>query len=337
MKHIDEILRKIFAENKIAGMAVAITDKSKIVYSRGFGVDSVMRSDAGAMPDSLYRIASITKLITGMSIMRLKEKGVLELDRPIKEYLPWLELKDEKATNVLTLRHLLSHTAGLPAEYTPEGAREESTLEQSLKDGLPTLKLHALPGDGAYLYSNWGIRLASRVAEVCANKPFSKIAHELIIDPLNMTSTTFDLRTAATYPLSLPHIENEKGELIVYHHINENAARLAAGGLYSNTTDLCKLLRLILNDGISDSGNRIISSQSLAQMKERHSASYGLTMVVRDWNDRIIYGHNGSAPPYATCVATEPECGYGVVILMNTERNELRFKIPEMIFEQLIK
>lgn len=337
-KRLEEILKK----HQIAGMAVAITDRRKVLFAKGFGVDSVERMHVPAEAESLYRIASISKVVTGITVLRLAEQGVLDLDAPVKAYVPWLSFSRPEALEQMTLRHLLSHTSGLPMEYTPDGPREERALEQTLKDGLKELEFKTLPEDGVYLYSNWGIRLASYITQVRTGKLFSELARELVLTPLQMDRTTFDLQVAATYPLSLPHTENARGELEVVHRIKENAARLAAGGLYSNVLDLCKLARFLLNDGKNDLGQQILNKDSIKQMVTKHAVKdvavgdgYGLTMHLRKYKDRFLHGHLGSAPPYATSMLVDPVSGYGVVTLMNTKRDELRCAIPEMIFDML--
>ena len=174
----------------------------------------------------------------------------------------------------------MSHTAGFPAEYTPEGPREEMAHEQSLVDGFPELEMQFRLGKG-YLYSNWGIRLASLVDEKVTCEQFSKLAQERIIGPLGMSRTTFDLHIVATYPLCLGHLE-ENGEFKVFHEIQENPARHAAGGLFSNAVDLCRLARCLLNEGLSDRGVRLLEKSSIDEMKQARgqtstSAAYGIT------------------------------------------------------------
>lgn len=284
---IENKLSQILKENKIAGMSVAITNRSDTIYAGGFGVDNVERPQVLAEADSLYRIASISKIITGVTIMRLTEEGILNLDTPVNEYITCQDFKEPQFFSGITLRHLLSHTSGLPVEYTPDGPREEDFLEQTLIAELNRIDFKSLPALGSYIYSNLGIRFASYIAQCRTKTPFSKLMDAYVLKPLNMSKTTCDLRVAATFPLSLPHTENEDGELTVVHYIKENATRLAAGGLYSNVIDLCKLARFLLNDGKNDSKEQILKPCSLKQMftphvftDEHKKDAYGLTMMM---------------------------------------------------------
>lgn len=340
MEAVKEFLEETLKKEKIAGMAVAVTDREKMIFAEGFGVESIERPEVKATSTSLFRIASITKVVTGMTILSLWEEGKLTLDTRVKAILPWLTLTDKHTEENVTLGHLLSHTAGLPAEYTPEGPREESALERSLQEGLPALEMQYPLGEG-YLYSNWGIRLASLMAEKVTGKYFTQLAHERVLQPLGMDRTTFDLHLAATYPICLPHTE-ENGELRVFHKLQENAARQAAGGLYSNAEDLCRLARCLLNEGVADDGTRLLQKASVDAMKAARGKpkafdSYGITLFGHKGENGQVYFHPGSAPPYATSLYIHPASGLGIVTLMNTQRDSLRHTIPNTILKMLNK
>ena len=333
MEAIRKFLEETLKNEKIAGMAVAITDREKIIFAEGFGVESIERPEVGVTSKSIFRIASITKVVTGMTILSLAEEGKLSLDTRVKEILPWLTLTDKNTEENVTLRHLLSHTAGLPAEYTPEGPREESALEPSLQAGLPTLEMQFSLGEG-YLYSNWGIRLASLVAEKVTGKFFTQLAHERVLQPLGMERTTFDLHLAATYPICLPHTE-ENGEFRVFHKLQENAARQAAGGLYSNAEDLCRLARCLLNNGEKVLQKASVDEMKTVRGKPKAYDGYGITLFSHNGENGQVYFHPGSAPPYATSLYIHPASGLGIVTLMNTQRNNLRHTIPNTILKIL--
>ena len=133
LKTLDEKLSNILSENNIAGMSVSITDSKKIVYAKGFGVLNCEHPEFLTPFDAMYRIASITKIVTGMVVLRLADKGILDIDAPVKKYIPWFTLKSSEATEKISLRSLLSHTAGLPRGSIVEGSRDENTIEENLK------------------------------------------------------------------------------------------------------------------------------------------------------------------------------------------------------------
>lgn len=340
LKILDDKLEQIFKENTIGGMSVAVTDREKIVYKKGFGVLNVEHPEFLTTPDALYRIASVTKIITGMTILILADKGILDIDVPIKKYIPWLTLSRQEACEQITLRALLSHTSGLPRGVITEGSRDENTVEQSLKQLLPECEITSLPSEKIYQYSNIGVSLAGLVASTVTGKSYSQLASEYVLKPLGMNVSTYDFHEAATYLFSLPHQQDESGNLRVQHYIRMNTMFRASGGLYSNAQDLSKLARCILNNGKSDCGEQILSANSFEQMcipngimSEDTADRYGLTMCLFKYKERFLYGHTGASKPYATSVITDKKTGCGVVTLMNTNHLDLRVKIPKMIFD----
>ncbi|MBR2616525.1 MAG: beta-lactamase family protein [Clostridia bacterium] len=339
MKRLHPLLEQIREEQRIAGMAVSVTDRSGILFAEGFGVESIERPEVPVTSASVFRIASITKIFTGITVLSLVEERKLSLDAPIKSVLSDLVLSDPLSEETITLRQLLSHTAGLPAEYTPDGPTEEGQMEEVLLSGIREVEMIGRPGE-QYLYSNWGIRLAALMAQRVTGTLFTRLVEERVLRPLKTARTTFDLHVAASYPLCLPHTE-ENGNFKVFHRLQENATRHAAGGLFSTAEDLSRMARLLLNEGVTDDGTRVLGKSFVDEMKKRHADSpanydgYGLTLFGTRYRNGTVYGHHGSAPPYATSLVIHPESGLGIVTLMNTQRDDMRFEIPKRILDLL--
>lgn len=259
-KLLTERIEQLRLENNIAGMSVAVTDINGTIYKAGFGYENALRPEVPTYPDAMYKIASMTKTVTAVVILRLCQEGVLDLETPIQKYLPWLSLSRPEAEETMTLRHLLTHTSGLPNDdYLPEGTRDESGVEDAIKATIPTLPMASLPGEGVYCYSNWGFNLAACVAATVTCKSLTDLYKEYILDPVEMDKTTFDFHIAATYPLSLPHKPGADGKPQVIHHQRINMAYSGGGGLYSNAEDMCKWARFLLRGGITDSGERLLT------------------------------------------------------------------------------
>lgn len=324
-RELDALLNKVLQEKHIAGFSVAITDRHQVIYSGGFGVTDVERG-LPTEPATIYRIASITKIVTGMVILKLCEENRLSLSQPVTAYIPWLRNIPSWKEDI-ALAHLLSHTAGLPVEYTPDGPRDESLLEESLRKEL--MEIPDIPdGNREFLYSNLGIRLASLAAQKVTGESYSRLAKKYVLDPLGMAQTTFDLKKmTAPYTLSFPHTYCD-GAFEVSHYIMENAVRLAAGGLYSNVLDLSKLARCILNEGKS-----VLSAESMAQMRRQRAQVaegkwYGITTQVFQYTDGLLIGHLGNANPYCGSLLVDMEKGFGICLLMNTFDDALRTELP---------
>ena len=265
----------------------------------------------------------------------------MELDKSVCCYLPWFRFGDRENTENITLRRLLSHTAGLPAEYTPDGTRDEADFLPILKSEIEKAMPVSMAKEDKYLYSNLGIRLAAAAMERVTGERFSTLAKKSVLEPLGMKNTAFTLGDDERTLLCYPHMKSEDGGIKCSHYVAENAARYAAGGLYSNALDLAKLARLILGGGrVGDT--RIIGEKSFSEMIKPRAAmgnesfdEYGITMMLHKQGGATYYGHLGSAPPYATSLFVDRESGFGVALLMNTYVPSLRHSIPELIFDML--
>lgn len=329
----------------MAGMSVAVTGGEKIIYKQGFGFESAMRPEVPAYADAMFKIASITKTVTAVMILRLYEEGVLHLDTPIKAYLPWLTLSRPEAAETMTLHHLLTHTSGLPDDdYLPEGSRDESAINDVVKATVPTFTLGSLPEEGKFCYSNWEFNLAGCVASTVTGRSISMLLSEYVLEPLGMTTTTFDYHIASTYPLSLPHRAGKDGSFYVIHHQRVNTAYYAGGGLYSNAADMCKFARFLLNNGVSDTGERLLKEETFRNMIAKHvlksaepEVHYGYGAFVRTYKARYIYGHTGNYDPYNSSVFVDYKTGYGVVTFFNSHVTDIRNTIPETVFDILEK
>ena len=336
---LTEKIEEIRTKNQIAGMSVAVTDVNGTIYKKGFGFENALRPEVPTYPDAMYKIASMTKTITAVVILRLCQEGALALDTPVKQYLLWLKLSRPKAEETMTLRHLLTHTSGLFADgYLPEGIRDEAGIEDAIKEMLPMLPMNALPGENVYAYSNWGYNLIACVATTVTGKTLTDLYKEYILGPAGMDRTTFDFQVAATYPLSLPHRWNKDGKLEVLHHQRINMAYSGGGGLYSCAEDMCKWARFLLRGGVTDSGERLLAEETFADMCAKHilreadtGTYYGYGLFVKPFADRYIYGHTGNYDPYNSSIFVDNKTGLGVTVLVNTNAPDVRLEIVEKV------
>jgi len=344
-KQFAEYLENLRKEHNVAGMSIAVTDGDKIIYKQGFGFESAMRSEVPAYADAMFKIASMTKTVTAVMILRLCEEGVLDLDTPIKDYLPWLQLSRPEAEKTMTLHHLLIHTAGMPGDtYLEEGSRDDDTIDAVVRKLLPDMPLTSLPEENKFRYSSWGYNLIGTVASAVTGKLYTKLISEYVLDSLDMTTSTFDYQVASTYPISLPHRKTPDGGFRVLHHQRINTVYHAGAGLYSNATDMCKFARFLIRGGVSDTGERLLKEETFRDMIAKHALKsedpeiyYGYGTFVRAYKDRYIYGHTGNYDPYNSSVFVDYRTGYGVVTFFNSSATDIRNTIPETVFDMLEK
>lgn len=322
----------------IAGISVAVTDREKTLFAEGFGTESVERPILQVTACTRFKIASISKMITGIVCMRLVEQGLLSLDTPIKTYIPWLTMSRPEAAEKVTLRQLLCHGAGLSSEIRKNGPKDERYLEAMLKDLLPELDMFSMPGDQVFLYSNYGFVLASFAAQTVTGETYSILAKRLVLDPLGMDCTHYHFNEIATYPWALPHREKTDGTLYVEHTVASVETRFGSGEVFSTPSDLCKIVRLLMNGGVADSGERILSEDSVREMLKPQilrddGDRHGLAVHIRNFDETCLYGHTGWLPPYRASLFFHKEKNVGIAVTLNTDKPDIRDDIMKAVLD----
>lgn len=307
---------------QVPGLALAVMHAHETVYADGFGVCSVEEGGLPVTPQTLFRVASLTKPLTATLILRLIEAGKLALDVPVKSYVSWLRLHDTKATERVTLRMLLSHTSGLPTDHQPFGRRDPDALEERVQQEIPRYALAARPGE-RFVYSNVGFHLAGYIAEAVGGKPYATLMQEWVFDPLDMTRTTFDPLVALTYPTALAHERGIDGGLRVEHRFADNAACSPSGYVLTTAADLCRFARMVMRGG-RVGVQPFLAPSSLAQMQGRQTdvtpagdLGYGLGLFVEDYKGIRRVGHGGDIRSYGALFILAPDTGTAAIMLFN--------------------
>lgn len=317
-RYIEEQMRA----GHVPGLALAVIQNLELVYAQGFGVTSVEDGGLPVTPLTLFRIGSLTKALTCTAIMCLVEAGKLDLDRPVGEYVPWLTFSDEDADQRITLRMLMSHSAGLPTSHTPFGRRDVNGLEAYVRQDVPHYPFVAPPA-GLYAYSNPGFRIAGYVAQVVSGKPYVQLMQELVFDPLEMKRTTFDPTVAMTYPLAQSHNLHDDGRLAVQHRYADDTGGYPSGAAISTTEDLAHFALMQMAGG-HFRNRQILSPQSVAEMQTAQvdmytvsGAGYGLGLITDLYKGVRRVWHEGSISTFGSRLVMIPEPGAATVILFN--------------------
>lgn len=322
MRHLEQEIARQMAAARVPGFALAIVQEHEIVYARGFGVTGVEDAALPITPDTLFCSGSISKSLTGTAIMRLVEQGVLDLDTPVTVYAPDLAYKEPSFTAEVTLRRLLSHTAGLYGTAGNFGPSDPGSLTAFIHDALPRADFVAPPGR-VFEYCNLGIDLAGYVAEVVTGQPFADLMRALVFVPLGMERTTYDRTIAMTYPVALAHTYDADGTARVLHRMFANAAGNPAGFVMASTLDLARFARMLVNGGRIDD-QQFLSPASVALMQRRHAQlhdadgrGYGLTLWTMMYKGREWVGHAGLLTPYQCEFVVYPREGLAIVSQCN--------------------
>ncbi|MBA3313753.1 MAG: beta-lactamase family protein [Planctomycetota bacterium] len=264
---IPERMEQFVADGVISGAVTLVAHHGEVLQTAAVGKADI-GSDRPMRTESLFAIASMTKPVTATAMMILKDEGKLKIDDPVSKYIP--EFADatlkggKKPSRPITLRDLMTHTAGLGGDQRLEGSLEETTKALAKRP----LDFES----GAKWQYSPGLTVCGRVVEVASGQPFEGFLAERIFEPLGMKDTTFVLteelqpRRATLYKLS----ENGKELQPAEHWLNGPAEAKTrgpnpSGGLFSTASDMGRFYQMVLNGGELD-GKRIVSKESVEEM-----------------------------------------------------------------------
>ncbi|MFC1526989.1 serine hydrolase [Candidatus Latescibacterota bacterium] len=310
------------AQQELPGLSVGVVIGDELVWQRGFGFsDTQARTPADG--DTIYRIASISKTFTSTAVLQLRDQGKLRLDDPVHEYLPWFCLDRTSDDGLpVTLRHLLTHTAGLPREAAfPYWSDFQFPTREQLVETLPTQSAAFAP-ERRFKYSNLGLALAGEVLAAVSGEPYDQYVKRHVLDPLGMSSTTVRLpaehlsRLATGYSRKLPGQPRQKCPF------TDAAAIAPAANLSSTVTDLARFVSLQFRHEPLG-GRQILRGSTLREMHRPHwvfadwEGGRGLGFVVYRRNGRTLAGHGGHVAGYRTQILFDPLARVGAIVLIN--------------------
>jgi len=303
------------------GLAVAVIQGNRVVFARGLGVANV-ETGAPVTPDTLFRVGSVTKMLTAATVVTLAQEGKLSLDAPLSR-------KDKKLDpklGQLTLDQLLSQTAGLPDFPGGDGHEHGDESLDRFVNWLPTRDF-LLPPGAAFSYSNANYAVAGSLLSRVLGKTYADAMNEILFKPLGMTRTTLRPLVAMTYPLAVGHSISDLGKPAVLRPVADDSRLWPAGYAFSSVNDLSRFLIAVLNGGQVD-GRQALRSGVAAQLLTPHipiptnvfkNGAYGYGFFLQDDRGLRRAEHGGELPGYGAEIRMFPERRVAVIVLMNRE------------------
>lgn len=304
----------------VPGVAVGILRDGQIETS-GYGLANI-ETQQQMTADHLLQIGSISKVFTSTLVMKLVDEGKLDLDTPVHEYLPDLELEDATALETITLRHLLTHTSGIFGDFFEDfGVGDDALAKAIAKYG--TLRQIYAPGE-LWSYCNSGFNLAGAIVEKLLDVPFEQAMHEQIFQPLGLDHSFFFAAQAIVYPVAVGHTETEPGSETIEVARNYALPRAVnpAGGIIATVSDLLGFAKLHINDGKVDD-EQVITAESIHAMQEVQVAaanfaqSWGIGWDINDLDGVRVIGHGGTTNGFQARLSIVPSKGYAIATLTN--------------------
>src|SRR5690554_6873156 len=317
--HMDKRIPALMKLYEIPGCSIALVKEGEIVWTEAYGYADV-ESGRTLRVDTPMSVQSITKSVTAWGIMRLAVNGLIDLDAPVSRYLKnWQFPQSDYPTEKITIRQLLSHTAGMPLGdfnhiYAP-GEVMPSNREVMTKEAVPIREAGA-----GFSYSNVGYNLLEILIEDVTGQSFSEYLHSEVFLPLGMESATFAIDTAATpYPPTGYDLSGKPVPVYLY-------PVKASGGLFATARDIARFAVAGLKE------NPVLNSKSVERMYQPESYKigiYGLVFTAYGFghyleklpNGLRSVSHGGQGKGIMTHFQVVPETGDAIVILTNTQRS----------------
>jgi serine beta-lactamase-like protein LACTB len=317
---IDSLLKKTRGAWNTPGMAVAVVEHDEIthVFADGFS-DLENQTRAGAK--TMWRIASVSKPIAATAIMQLVEQGAVRLDEPIWTYIPWYP---RKAGNVITVRHILTHTSGI--RHYDYAAGEKESLEYyptveagSHVNGVDREPLQFTPGT-SYLYSTYAYLLLAGIVEKASGLSYEAYLAEKIFVPAGMKTACLDRNRELIPNRARFYRKGDNGKEVFNAPYVDSSYKWAAGGIMSTVEDLARYA-IALDTGKLLAPATTVQVLTPFVLPNGASTGYGLGWHVEtDKEGRRWAYHSGGATGGAAFVLRAPADGFAIVLLCNLER-----------------
>lgn len=353
LRAVIESERKRFG---VPGTSVSVVYQGEVLLSEGFGQRNI-EENLPVTSETVFPIASITKSFTSALAGMLVEDGLLEWDKPVREYLPWFQLYDPIATELVTMRDLLSHRTGLPRHDSMGGRGPGTTREEVVR------RLRYLEPNKTFRqrweYNNLMYGVAGFLTEELLGYAWEEGIEKRLLGPLGMTRSTvaggeyrsfedhslpYDDKDGTPKPIQLPARREPEPD--------ENRPRRGgpAGSIACSIDDLTQWVRAHL--GLPAlSGTRVLSPATLREVHrptmlmpsggalsfpERYGVAYALGWFIESHRGLKVVEHGGNLFGFSANVGMIPDEGIGVAVLTNLGSTAFRDAIPSILFEMLL-
>lgn len=342
---IGAMAEKELAKSGVGGVTVGVICGAKLAWTASYGLADVAAGKP-ASKDSVYRIGSITKQLTGVMLLQLAERGKVKLSDPVEKYLPEINLVKGRWSNAppVTLVQLATHTGGIdrePGDVETYTTGAVTRWEETMKASLPHTRYLFEP-DTRYSYSNIGYAMLGAALARAAGMPYIEYMQKNILGPLDMPHTAFEQTPAILAALAKGYVLRDgKGDPGPAARELERGRgyKIPNGALFTTVGDLARFVSFELGAGPDAVLPRQVWLDNLTRSNSSNgdlSSGYGVGFQMMRRGDRILFGHGGSVAGYHAGAYFHVPSQTGLIFLRNAAAPDFRNDFVFAAFAALI-
>jgi CubicO group peptidase (beta-lactamase class C family) len=335
LEELQAAIEDVLAKTRVPGAGVALVSRDEVLWVAGIGTADRATAKP-VLPDTLFRVGSISKSFVALSALLLVEQGRLRLDAEIRELIPEIEFTNQwEDTDPVRLVHLLEHTTGFDdihlREYALDG--RSLTLRQGLDFHPHSRTARWTPGTH-FSYCNAGPAVAAYVIEKVSRQPFEDFVQQHFFDPLEMKTASFFLTQEVEQTLAKGY-ERDGSTESPYWHI----AMRPAGAINASPREMANFVQFLLNRGRFQ-GVALLQPESIQRMETPQTtlaaraglrAGYALGNYTQSEDGFLFHGHDGGVGGYLASYAYLPEEGVGYVYMINAGNGRAFDRIGKLV------
>ncbi len=339
IKNLSENLKKCIIKNNTPGAQISIYHKGKL-YNETAGVLN-QNTKINVTEDSVFMIGSITKVFTGVLLMQLVDKELINLDDPVNEYLPEVKIDKRPLPDSITVRMLLNHTSGIDGDFFIRTGWNEDAIEKYMSELTRVGYLH--PSGVMRSYCNAAYSMAGRIIEKINGKHFNDVLQEKLLEPIDIIDAVLAPEEFLKYSSAIGH-DSVPGsdKLALSRELVGPRGTMPAGTLLSmSAKDLIKFGKLHISNGISENGKKVLSKEGIKALQRpvenivpEHPACE--VWAVEEGSDMKLYNHYGGTAGQNSWLGVIPEKELAIAVLTNSQAGAFHINmeiIPDILKE----
>jgi len=317
---LQSFVAELLEKTGVPGAAVGVFHQGE-VRAAGVGVTNVDHP-LPVTDETLFQIGSITKTFTGSLIMMLAEAGKLDLDAPVRSYIPDFRVQDEAVSREATVHHLLIHTSGWVGDVFDDTGEGDDALARYVANLADTPQL--APMGEVWSYNNAAFSIAGYLIERVTGQPYHAVLQERLLDPLGMDHAYIRPTDVMTHRFAVGHQVGEAGARVARPWPLPRAV-WPAGGVITSAPDLLRYARFHLEQGVTEGGERLLSEDAVARMQTPQAAvwgeeSWGLSWALNRVDGALEVSHGGGTVGQIAMLLLMPAHDFALALLTNADR-----------------